>query len=676
MMATYALTVIIALSWVAKMILNRQVKIHRTPFDIPIFIFLASQIISTIFSIDRHVSLFGYYSRFNGGLLSIISYIILYYAFVTNFPKERIRRLLLVALGSGLLISLYGILEHFGIDKNIWVQDVQNRVFSTLGQPNWLAAYLAVLIPITISLGLDKFSIKNKNFIGLLFYWVIASVFYITLIFTKSRSGFAGFWIVNLTFWALIFLKYRKKIFKIFIFLNFSFLIFNFIFGSPFSQFENITLSHLLQKSQAPTATITPPPAGASVLETGITESGTIRKIVWKGAIDIMRHYPLFGSGVETFAYSYYKYRPVEHNMTSEWDFLYNKAHNEYLNYGATTGIFGLGTYLLFITIFIIWFIKTISKSEFLISKQFPNSKPQLDQLDIRSIRNLSIGLFTGWLSILITNFLGFSVVIIQIFFYLLPAISVLLISHDKFFQTGSSDANNKNSLDKIQIGGLLLFSLLGLFLLFSLTRMWLADVAFARGYNLDRAGSFADSFGYLKEAITLNPHEILYYDEISLPAAELSVAAENQKETTLSGELRSEAIGASNLAISEAPNNVNFFKTRTRVFYALSALDPKFINDAIISLTTASLLSPTDPKIAYNLGLLYGKISNLDEAIKYLQKSSELKPDYKDAHFALALFYKEAKKPELARQELEFILTKISTDDAEAKKQLDELNK
>jgi putative inorganic carbon (hco3(-)) transporter len=60
-----------------------------------------------------------------------------------------------------------------------------------------------------------------------------------------------------------------------------------------------------------------------------------------KGAWELTKKYPLFGSGVETFAYSYYNVRPVEHNLVTEWDFLYNKAHNEFLNYAATTGFVG-----------------------------------------------------------------------------------------------------------------------------------------------------------------------------------------------------------------------------------------------------------------------------------------------------------------------------------------------
>src|SRR3989344_788044 len=91
MWLTYGLTIIIAASWIAKMILQRRILLCRTPLDIPIALFLTSQIISTIFSWDPHVSIWGYYSRFNGGLLSMISYVFLYYAFVSNFRNEQAR---------------------------------------------------------------------------------------------------------------------------------------------------------------------------------------------------------------------------------------------------------------------------------------------------------------------------------------------------------------------------------------------------------------------------------------------------------------------------------------------------------------------------------------------------------------------------------------------------------
>jgi len=683
MMATYALTVIIIGMWLIKMAINRKAGIVKTPLDIPLLLFFLSQVVSTIFSIDRHVSIWGYYSRFNGGLLSTISYILLYYAFVTNFPKEKIKKLLVLTLSSATLVSLYGTLEHFGIDKNIWVQDVQNRVFSTLGQPNWLAAYLAVLIPITIGLTLNKFSnsiglparIATQSVAGGLGYLVIWLLFYVTLLFTKSRSGFLGFGITNVIFWILLFIKYKKEIIKALLIFNFSLLIFNFIFGAPFEQINRFTLPELLKNQSSLTKTSQDEKPtksyGSSVIDVGITESGTIRQIVWKGAINIFRHYPLFGTGVETFAFSYYQFRPIEHNMTSEWDFLYNKAHNEYLNFAANSGIFGLGSYLLLILGFIWWNIRSMgirNQESGIRNCESENTNNQ--KFLIHNSYFLIPSLFTGWLSILITNYFGFSVVIIQLLFFLIPAISFMLITK----------ANNKEQItENKDIRAMQYIFISGVFLvicylLFVICRLWYADMIFTTGYNAVRSQDYVSAYQSLKKAITLNKNEPLYYDEFSYPAAMLAMALSDDKQATLSAQIKEEAILASNIATTISPQNVNFWKTQTRVYFALYQIDPKYLSNAALSLEKARSLSPTDPKITYNLALIYDKMERRKEAIELLAESVKLKPDYRDAYFALALFYERDKQTDKAKEMLRFILEKINPSDEDAKKKLEEL--
>src|SRR3990172_4912773 len=85
---TFILTIVIGTAWLAKMIIKKEFRVQKTPLDIPIGLFLISQVISTFISLDTHTSIWGYYSRFNGGLLSIVSYIFLYYAFLTNLKDE------------------------------------------------------------------------------------------------------------------------------------------------------------------------------------------------------------------------------------------------------------------------------------------------------------------------------------------------------------------------------------------------------------------------------------------------------------------------------------------------------------------------------------------------------------------------------------------------------------
>lgn len=88
MWVTFAFTIVIMTAWLSKMIMEKQFRVQKTPLDWFLIAFLISQVISSFLSLDNHVSLWGYYSRFNGGLLSMLCYVLLYYAFVTHFSRR------------------------------------------------------------------------------------------------------------------------------------------------------------------------------------------------------------------------------------------------------------------------------------------------------------------------------------------------------------------------------------------------------------------------------------------------------------------------------------------------------------------------------------------------------------------------------------------------------------
>lgn len=383
----YIFTTLITGTWVIRMITENKIILRRTILDTPLLVFLLSQLISTLFSIDPSTSWLGYYSRFNGGMYSLFCYAILYWGFVSNIDSKQTIKTLYWMLISAVLVSIYGILEHFGIDKSVWVQDVQSRVFSTLGQPNWLAAYLVALLPIVFT-----FQLPTYKKLPILNY-LISILFFITLLFTKSRSGLAGIGVAVLIYWGAKLFKSKFKLSKDLFVYNLLFLAIALIIGTQLTP----SISAILFKSKEGLPTVAAATEGPA-LETGGTESGTIRKIVWKGAVDIWSHYPVFGTGLETFAFSYYQFRPLEHNTVSEWDFIYNKAHNEYLNYAANTGTFGLGAYLVLVGFTIYQFIK-LEKYEYL----------------------------AGYVGVLVTNFFGFSVVPTELQLFMFPAIAITL---------------------------------------------------------------------------------------------------------------------------------------------------------------------------------------------------------------------------------------------------------
>jgi len=723
MMLTYGLTAVITGVWIIKMIADQKISIKRTPLDIPIILFFLSQLISALFSMDPHVSWFGYYSRFNGGMFSVLSYVLLYYAFVSNFSlrgpgismndskksisvvlfseqhiQTTLIRLLRVMLITGLVVSLYGIAEHFGIDKNLWVQDVQNRVFSTLGQPNWLAAYLIALIPLS-----GAFWVSNamqKKFTPSVFYLSTSVIFFITLLWTRSRSGFMALALSDLVFWAVLYLYERKKatrrlLTRLCCVIHGIFLIIIIVNGVYIKQIDDwITiqawrnrLSNITRpqsETQQNTATMSGDVAqtmqandatqsASPLIESGITDSGDIRKYVWQGAINIWRSSPkafFIGTGTETYAFAFYQYKPIGHNLTSEWDFLYNKAHNEYLNFLATTGILGLGTYVLLIGSFMYWFIShkiRSTKSEARNTIQIQNSKYNSD-FDIRISDFVQIGLFAGWISLLVTNFFGFSVVIMQIFFYLFPAIICALSSltgNDKnseaLYRTLPIKWNEKTK--KIMYVST---SLIATLIIFMILIAWFSDKEFAKGYHYSRAGYLPQAYQSLSTAINLNPSEPMFHDEQGNVLATLAVASWKENQATISQELSQMSIRENDIALSISPNNVNFWKSRTKIFYALSVMDPDFMKEAIKALEYGVTLSPLDPKMYYNLAILYGQTNQTDKALGFMKKSIELKPNYREGYLRLSLMYNELDRPQEAGQVLKEYLQNVDPADKE----------
>lgn len=652
MFFVYLITLLITSLWALRMVGEKKWRWTPTPLDLPLALFFLANLLATVFSIDIHTSIFGYYSRLNGGLLSTISYLLLYYAFMANFPKDKVRTLLSVLVAGGVVVSLWAIPEHFGIDPSCkilvdswkadcWVQDVQARVFATLGQPNWLAAYLGMLLP--ISLG---FVLLEKKLIWKIGYLVATAAMLAALIFTYSRGGMLGL-VAGLGLFVTLLFIGKKSLSVPKLGVNWRYLAaflavvvaYSLIFGTAFNKPVSTYF-----KSQTPVAapaeTEAPKPATGTQLEGGGTESGVIRFIVWQGALDIWRHYPLLGSGVETFAYAYYQYRPVAHNHTTEWDFLYNKAHNEYLNYLATTGSFGFLSYLLIIFTF----------TGFMIWKLWSNGVPN---------RPLALGLMAGYTAYLVQNFFSFSVVIIALFFFLFPAIAfkVTALEERTYQPVWSRLGRLKNYLfsflprlalrqklrfayqPEVLFGVTLLITAL---LVYGLGRAYAADINFSKGFNSEGEGSWQTSKYFLEQAVIQNPLEPFYRAELGFVNA---VLAGQTIEQEALGIYLEDAQKWARSSVEQSPKNLSYWRTLLRVYLELMDITDAYNEPALQAAQRSSELAPTEPKVQYNLGVVYTRLGRLEEAARVFKKVTDLKPDYREAWLSLARTYDAAGK-------------------------------
>ena len=721
MLFIYASTVLITFFWFLKMITTKKIILKKTILDIPILIFFLFQLISTFLSIDRHVSFFGYYGRFNGGLVSIICYITLYYAFVSNIIN--VEKILKTIAASSLFVILWAIPGHFGHDltcllftgqfnNSCWDNTTlafrpELRAFSTLGQPNWLGAYLAVVFFIGIYFLLKNqiSNIKDQKYISNIknYVWPIYLFLNFSMIlFSRSRSAI-GAVIVGL----ILFVGY----YSLFIKTNFKKILFILLFVTlfPIILFKTgegkidkyLSISNIQIKNQKENSVIVSPSSRIDNLASNkVTESFDIRKIVWEGAWKLALKYPFFGTGVETFAYSYNFVRPAAHNLTSEWDYVYNKAHNEYFNYLATTGFIGLTSYFLLIFFFIFYALK-ISNLKFLIFNQFQNFKYKFFKNSKSDIENslkikklklkieedhldkniLTITLTIAYITVLITNFFGFSTTTIQLFFYLIPAFIIVL--HSSPSDNNDQSLNNLTIVQKISIFLLLLSTI---YLLSSVVIYYMADVNYSYGTKYAKIDDQQRAAGYFEQSIKLRK-EPVYEDRFSSTLSYLSALASLQNQKDLSTQIASMSDSYNRELIQAFPKNVFYWKTRAKnmfYFYQKTGKENEILQ-GIRALKKAQELSPTDPKISYSLALYYSTLSDITKdnqkqlnwknlSLEEIDKTIKLKSNYREAYLFQGQLLKKYGQLNEARKVFEYILKNFNENDTDAIRELQSL--
>ena len=437
-------------------------KVTAPNFLVIAFLLLTS--FSTIFSTHIYTSLFGYYSRFNDSLFSYFIYFSLYFICINKISKEEYEKLLKLILLTIIPVSLYGIAQSFsGV----------TRVYSTLGQPNWLAQYLGMLLPVA---AYYFFTQKGREFK----LWALVYVFgFYCLWVTFSVSGLLGF----LSRMLYLFIKNFKKIFetktskvKVLFIVSVTILVFLLNGGLYKDKFHDFYID---VKKQF----VVVKKVYASVDLNKLSDPGFIRLELWKSTFDLITSSPkifLVGTGPETFPYVFQDFRNGKLNYSSEWDFVFNKPHNYYLEIWSESGIFTLMTFIALI---------------YLSIKKLPD------------YISSSIVVFG------ITNIFGWPVVPTSLLFW--------------FIICGLHHGDSKVRSIPVRINfkfksknfvrfcrALLIFVVVGVYFYLNLYifKFYNADIYYKKGQEYIKNGDEKRALYYADKAVTMNPYEPNYY--------------------------------------------------------------------------------------------------------------------------------------------------------------------
>lgn len=290
-------------------------------------IYLLLITISTLLSQNLETSLWGSKLR-EEGIFAIAAYILLFLFSKYYYKKSNWHIYLFLASVS--LVSLYGIVQYFGFDpiprdpfRLFW----KGRAFSTIGNPNYLGAYLVLALPV----GMFSFIQSEKKII-----LCTTLLIYLCLLCTNSRGSWIGF-IISAIF--LIYYAYRfgysKKALLILVSCMAAVtILFNILNNSQLlNRFLTIFIDFNKFVTKSP----------------DIDRAGSSRIFIWARVIELIKENPIWGIGLENLGSIFSaKYENEILNYFSK-PLIIDKAHNEYLHIAVSTGIPSLITYLTFL---------------------------------------------------------------------------------------------------------------------------------------------------------------------------------------------------------------------------------------------------------------------------------------------------------------------------------------
>jgi len=332
-------------------IIAREYKI----FIILLLYYFITLLLSTIFSIDPGLSLFGFYYRLEG-LVSHIFYILFFLLLLINLStKEKIRHILLMAVIASVFISVYGLLQSIGLDWIIWNESTSIRATSTLGQPNHLGSYLLFIIPL-----IGYFIISYKNIIAKLFFMALLIVQLLVIYNTFSLSSWLGL-VIALPLTAIILLLNNRTALS-----NYFKKIFSRVGGSRFGylilhiSIVIIALAGVWLFYSYDFSVLTARADNVFNFRSGSTAA---RVQFWSAAWQAIRQKPIIGYGLDAQREVLSNYYEPNWAVYSNVNVRPSRAHNIWLDTWLTQGVLGLLAYLALLYLFFSIIIKNIRQN-------------------------------------------------------------------------------------------------------------------------------------------------------------------------------------------------------------------------------------------------------------------------------------------------------------------------
>jgi tetratricopeptide (TPR) repeat protein len=547
----FLVVVVMLALWVIRILTTRAVGWVKTSLDFILLVYVLVYLASSLFSIDKVSSFLGYYGRFTGSFLSVLSLVVLYYIIVNHIRTRRAAgKLATVMLASGGLVILYSLLQIFGVYV-LPFSFAKTTAFNPVGSLVSLGIFTAAMIVMAQWAWLALPSSKLKQVLygavtvlglAVLFLvnafvaWIILALSMIiflalAMVLTSNREP-SGYWI-----WKPLLVLVISILF-----VGFSFL----------------------------PQTINPRGwLGTSVrlpAEIQLSNSAT-----WQMVKNSVTAKPLLGFGPGTTGIAFGQIKPETLNQSFVWSLNFDRASSEIASLAIETGLLGLLAFEAAAVLFLFYGL-------FFLLRQTDHPG-----------RMHAFGLFTVWLTLYVAHFFYFYNTTLYFLFWVTLAM-FMAITHWSDAQNESRSASMAESPRQAlswMFASLLILAVLLVGAFFQVA-VYFADSAYASGIKeLNKKDpDLSRSNQLFSSAIQRNPYRDVYYLAFAQNLV-FRAAQEARKDEPNIAQFQSwirDMIGAANSATSYSPNKASNWAARGQFYSQIRALSVPGTDDLIIA--------------------------------------------------------------------------------------------
>jgi len=611
-----ALVFISFFCWMIKVLITGKFEINLNKIHIIVAVFLLLSLLSTIFSIYRNGSFWGWPQSTAGSLLTLLCLSILYFLISNIFSKKDIYISIIAFFISAFVAQIIGILQLF----NIFIfpfNFAKTTSFNTVGTVGSLGFLLAILLPLTIIL-----TIFLKKWLKVLFGVILALSIFLFLIIDYPIIWWA---VVAGSAIIIIFMILMRNMFDG----RWMSLPVFFLAISLFFIFLNPQIPGISQKAN----------------EIFLSQSTTL-KIAW----ETIKEMPIFGSGIGTFAYDFARFKEENYSQSSLWNITFNRGSSEILNILATMGVLGFLAFLSLMVSTIIFSFK------FLITKKNTKIQTGTEYKDYLN-RILLLGFLGSFTVGCIVYFIYNSNIVLSVLFFFLLGSLISLTTKEKYLYE-----LKPSSLTTLIITFIFTSAFIfGFGLLILDAQRYIAEVKYYNGLVKINANNLDEGTKQIESAVAINPSSDLYFRQLSQiyllklqnRISEIKSDILNDEEKREIQSLLANTVNAGKIATNLNPKNSSNWSSMAYIYQNLYGFLTDADDQTLSSYDEAIKLDPNNPYLyaqkgyanfisAYNLTSEQNnqKKELLNNAKNQLEKALQLNSNYSNAMYYLGLVY------------------------------------